>query len=312
MRITLADIADEIKRVVSTSRCDWDELCRWVNLAGERLCNEGSFELQWEEVDYNVDLAGRVVLERDHDALMGAWGGGTELAPLRGQSWRYATGLSPDYVEVGLDDIGFVAHQYCFPEGEWQLEARNDREEISSVRVTVRGEDAYGREVYWGGEPGEKLELNKPSKGKFVNVTGVFKPKTRGWVELFAVDGNGAECLIGRYHPMDTKGVFRVYNVAGCWGCVRVLAQPSCRDVYFETDYLPIASKMAYIYTVQAMQREVSKATADDIQAAAILHNKAKRQLNLAYGRMRGRQTRPHPRMNMGPRMGRNLFANRR
>lgn len=144
--------------------------------------------------------------------------------------------------------------------------------EGSDAYVIIQGKDLAGREVYtnYRGEDivGERISLVKDviqyGKIVFSQVTGVTKPKTRGYVGCYAVlDAKHKKIkYLADWNPAETSPSYAKYylNVPNSDGYVRVsmLARVKLKDEYDDNELTLFDNTLAIEFAAQRLQAELA------------------------------------------------------
>lgn len=127
-----------------------------------------------------------------------------------------------------LQDLGFAPFAYT-PPANTQFVAFSQYQEDADLSVTLRGMDEHNAEIRDGYNAGELLKINRwqngvegqvdahtmvPTTNHFNTITQVYKPVTKGYVTLFAVDpATFSMWAVAKYHPDDTLPTLRRYKL---------------------------------------------------------------------------------------------------
>lgn len=233
IRRTLGQIRPQLARVSGTSGFPTDSarIIALLNQATEELMNEGDWPGVVDRYLFHTEN-GHIILPWFLDRIMGV---AVNNIPYSLKSPWY------EFVEFGpgpqgdcqwvdsVIDRDEVAIQAQFPsedDGPWTLYTKCEVDElVDGVRPTmlVKGTTPGGRRVRtlagtaW--VDGEYLELNGDTPpytfagtAQFASVTGVVKPETNGYIELWATNGIPADdVLLATYAPQETTPSYHAY-----------------------------------------------------------------------------------------------------
>lgn len=177
-----------------------------------------------------------------------------------------------------------------------RLLAVSQEQEDAGKTILVRGFADTGVEVRTDGTAGEELTIHRygagvdgllvgfwdkqlvPSTAAYTDVTRVVKPRTRGYVTLYAVDTiNNYMYFLAKYHPDETVPSYRRYQItnACCSNYTNILALVKLRYVPLVSaeDVLPIDSLQALKFMIMALREE----NAANLAGSEALEDKARR-----------------------------------
>lgn len=183
----------------------------------------------------------------------------------------------------------------CFPAGEALYEEPNRYptvydlvypsrvgvlgicDESCDAHVIVTGEDPTGREIFTThkGEQisGEYLTITKGqikfTTVEFGKITGILKSKTKGYVQLLAVNPTvGKTYFLSDYTPLEEKPAYRRYKLTSK-NCARllkvsVLGRIRLKEAYADTDFIPFEN----LYALQVAGQSINLQYNNDVQGA--------------------------------------------
>lgn len=144
--------------------------------------------------------------------------------------------------------------------------------------VIIQGTDVTGRPIFMPlrGEqsPGERLSLKKGKiqygKAEFADITGVIKPKTNGYVTLYAVNPKtDSRLYLADWGPNETRPMYRRFRVISrnCAPIVDVemLCRVKLKDTYHDNDLTLFDSGVIIMMAAKQLQSELN----DDSVGAA-------------------------------------------
>lgn len=135
--------------------------------------------------------------------------------------------------------------------------------------IIVQGKDITGREIVttWKGEQviGEKFTIQKGlmtyGKVMFNEITGIIKDKTKGYVQIWAVNPEIEKAIfLGDFAPYEEKPSYRQVKVIGCspTNIVDVVVQGriKLKTSYADNEIVPFDSLNNITFAAQALQAE--------------------------------------------------------
>lgn len=158
---------------------------------------------------------------------------------------------------------------YALPPGGSIVGVMAHCTEDEDASIIVQGKDTTGRPVYmpFDGQqlPGERLLLKKNNirygKVKFSEITGVVKPKTRGYVTLFAVNPSGVQQqFLADWAPSETRPMYKRYRLTDKSlpriVQVSMLCRIRLKDTYDDEDVTIFDSTVAIKLAAQRLNAE--------------------------------------------------------
>ena len=150
--------------------------------------------------------------------------------------------------------------------------------EEDGATISIQGKDPTGRQVYtvYKGEQisGERLTIAKGhiqhGSVVFGEITGIVKPKTNGYVILYAVKPTtGTQTFLADYSPLEEKPSYRRFRIISNKGAhpivqVSMLCRIRLRDNYHDNELTPFDQSTAVVLTAQRLQAEAN----NDLQTA--------------------------------------------
>lgn len=193
--------------------------------------------------------------------------------------------------------------------------------EDTDAFVIVKGEDLTGREIFTThrGEHITGVKLT-PQKGKFVHtdvtfgkITEVVKSKTKGYVQLLALDSTGCRHFLSDYSPIEETPTYRRMRLktARCPEKARVtiLGRIRLKPAYADEDLIPFDNFYALSVAGQAVNANYNGDAETGIKKDQILEKLIEKEGN--YKKVNnGQALEVYPRTSGGN--IRNLFSRRR
>lgn len=180
-------------------------------------------------------------------------------------------GTCPPIGQILIDEGVESPLAYAIPEGGSAVGVMATCCENEHATVLVQGKDTTGRPVFtaFNGrqEPGEKFRLAKEQirYGQVVwgEITGVLKPRTVGYVSLFAVNSRGGHPrFLADWSPTEQKPMYRRYKIVSrdCPPIAKVtmLCRVRLKDSYHENDITFFDNSLAITLASQRLQSEVN------------------------------------------------------
>lgn len=143
-------------------------------------------------------------------------------------------------------------------------------EEDSNDRVIVSGLDVTGREIYSENSQGERvvgeefrLVKNEIRYSQFIygKVTGVIKPITNGYVQLFAYDPQtDARTFLVDWRPSDLIPMYRKWSLTAPCGPIahlNILFRAKLKDSYVDNELTLFDNYIAVLMAAQRLQAEM-------------------------------------------------------
>ncbi len=144
-------------------------------------------------------------------------------------------------------------------------------EEEEGAFVTIQGKDTTGRQVYttFNGEQiaGEKFLIKKNQlrygKVRFGEITGITKPRTNGYISLYAVTPiTDSRTFLADYAPSDEHPLYRkfIVNSTECANIAHLsmLCRVKLRDSYLDNELTFFDNALAIQLGAQRIQGEVN------------------------------------------------------
>lgn len=182
--------------------------------------------------------------------------------------------------EVLEEEGDFTPLQYPIPSGGAEIAILANCDENEKARLIVAGEDVSGREIYttFEGAPvvGEMFRLIKGNarfgQVAFKRITGIIKPKTNGYVTVFAADKTTGRLtqFLGDYSPSEERPLYRSWRL-GAKNChsdlikLAILCRVRLKDNYLDQELTLFDNTLAIQMAAQRIQSELN----NDIQTAA-------------------------------------------
>ena len=197
---------------------------------------------------------------------------GLQLAPaplLAHEAWpRFAKQV----VQVVIM-VAFLVYPALWTRGprrwRWSLQllAWAECEEASEAKLTLAGQDGFGRVLVTEDGPGETIEIRSGGSWRdpprytehtFRSVSAILKPRTKGYVHLFGYEPVPMQYVqLGMYGPSEHVPGFRRYKVPQCHcGYVDALVQMRVLPLEFDSDVLVIQNLPALKKMLQAITIE--------------------------------------------------------
>lgn len=143
--------------------------------------------------------------------------------------------------------------------------------EEPDTTLIIQGKDSNGRELYssWRGEKvtGEKFSIEKDTvrygKLPFAEVTGVVKPKTNGYVILYAVDAqNGLTQFLADWSPSEKRPMYKRYILTSKdYGQIvelSMLVRARLKDTYNNNELTLFENSLGVMIAAQRVQAEAN------------------------------------------------------
>lgn len=183
----------------------------------------------------------------------------------------------PPIGEVLIEDGSQTPLAYNLPNGGSIIGVMGHCDEAADAAIIVQGKDQAGREIYtnYKGDQvvGEKLLIRKNTitygQVSFGEVTAVLKPKTEGYVSLWAVNpAKDTTQFLADYNPSEERPLYRKFRVAsrGCPDIVHIsmLCRVRLKDNYHDNEITFFDNSFAILLAAQRIQAEIN----NDLQTA--------------------------------------------
>lgn len=159
---------------------------------------------------------------------------------------------------------------YDLPLGGSIVAVKSVCAEDPDAHIIVQGYDTTGRQVFTPsstGElvPGERLSLKSTElrygQVTWGNITGIVKPKTKGYVTFWAVDPLvNKRQFLADWSPNETRPEYRKYKIVGreCpeVAHVSMLCRVKLRDTYSDNELTLFENSMSILLAAQRLQHE--------------------------------------------------------
>lgn len=166
-----------------------------------------------------------------------------------------------------------------------------------ALSIRILGKDSLSADILTDGIPGEVLQIGQWENGvegtlnkqdfppitenAFMNVGGLIKPVTKGYVSLYTYDEDTNRMyFLAKYHPDETRPNYRWYRLtAPCeeGQCIQLLVKLRYVAAKHDNDILLIQNLGALKYMVMAIsrenEREFDEAQAYEAKALQILRD---------------------------------------
>lgn len=183
----------------------------------------------------------------------------------------------PPIGEVLIEDGTQTPLAYDLPSGGSVVGVMGICDELDGAAATIQGKDVTGREVYtnYQGEKvvGEKLLIRKNQirhgQVTFGEITAVLKPRTEGYVSLWAVKPQkDTRQFLADWSPSEERPLYRRFKVVAreCPNIAHLsmLCRVKLKDSYHDNEITLFDNSFAIILAAQRIQAEVN----NDIQVA--------------------------------------------
>lgn len=164
--------------------------------------------------------------------------------------------------------------QYQLPPGAWQLGVLASCDESEDARFIVSGEDEVGTEIYTTADGkqvvGESFKLKKGEirygKVPFKKISAINKPKTNGYVSIFAIDVScdppKIKQFLGDFSPSEEKPMYRLLRITdkNCAPIVHLslLCRVRLKDNYEDNEITIFDNSFAVMLAAQRLQSEMN------------------------------------------------------
>lgn len=175
----------------------------------------------------------------------------------------------PPAGEIIAEDGVMSPLAYMLPEAGSIIGVMGTCEEPEGPHISVQGKDTTGRPIYtyFRGKQvyGEEFQISKNQvrygKVTFGEITAVVKPKTNGYVALFAVNPRTEEkVFLADYSPSDEKPMYRRFRIISrsCPSVVHVtmLCRVRLKDNYLDNEITFFENSVAVKLAAQRLQAE--------------------------------------------------------
>lgn len=176
-----------------------------------------------------------------------------------------------------MSEEGETPLAYPLPSGGSVVGVMGVYDEVPDAHVLIQGKDSTGKAVYtWhNGEqlPGERLTIKKGqiTHGQVVwgEITGVSKPKTNGYIQLWAVDPfTDYRQFLADWSPSEEKPRYRQFRLLsrGVDPIVKItmLCRMKLKDNYHDNELTLFDNSLAVLMAAQRVQGEYN----NDVQVA--------------------------------------------
>jgi hypothetical protein len=290
IRRTLAQARPELARIAATSGFPASDvrILDRINQATEELANEGDWPGIVDRYLFS-STTGHIILPSFLDRILGV---AINNMPYSMRSPWY------EFVEYGpgpqgacgwmdsVIDRGETSIQIPFPElsgGPWTLYCISELSEVGQILVQGRlanHRDVRTQPVTGTFIDGEQLQFSAPGSPvygavQFGEITGVEKPETDGYIELWATNGNPLQdVMLAAYSPEETTPSYHGYFLPSlhldcrrecCCGTSSPSARPPMQilvrgrrrfvPVSSDTDLLMISNLPALVSMLMAIQK---------------------------------------------------------